>query len=55
MSMYIDEVCRQCDDYKDPNGCTITNCPIRIDYEECRAEMAADEDLERRKDVRLGL
>lgn len=55
MSKYFDDECRQCNDYIEPYGCTNKECPIRIDYEECRASMAADDELERRKDTGLGL
>ena len=51
---YIDESeCPQCDDYVRPFGCTNHGCPIYKDYEEGRAEMAADFEHDKRKEDRL--
>ena len=54
MSKYIDdEECLGCDEYINPFGCTDHNCRIYKDYQEGRAEMAAAEDHDRRKDERI--
>ena len=53
MSRYIDDECEQCDDYVRPYGCTNHQCSIYKDYEEGRAEMAADNEHDRRKDDRI--
>ena len=51
MPKYIDtSACPQCDEYIKPFGCTNHQCPIYIDYELGREEMAADEEHDRRKD-----
>ena len=46
MSKYIDPQCEQCDEYPECN----TECPIRIDYEEGMAEMAADFEHDKRRE-----
>ena len=50
---YIDEECKGCQDYISPYGCTYHGCIIYKEYQEGRAEEAADMEHERRKDARL--
>lgn len=50
MSKYIDPLCEQCDEYSATYGCLNSECPIRIDYEEGMAEMAADFECDKRKE-----
>ena len=47
----IDDECYQCDDHIEPYGCINHNCSIYRDYQEGRAEMAADDEYDRRKDA----
>ena len=54
MSRYIDDKCKDCDDYYSRYGCTNPDCGIYKDYQQGREEMVADDELERRKDDRLG-
>ena len=53
MSKYIEEECKQCDEYITPYGCTNHGCSIYKNYQEGRAEMAADNEHDKRKDNRL--
>ncbi len=55
MSQYIDDECKSCDEYNSTYGCMWHDCQIYIENKLGRAEMAADDELERRKDERLGL
>ena len=54
------EVCKDCPYNDGFYGCVDQDCEVYVDikseYEyKIRREMEADEDLERRKDIRLGL
>lgn len=53
MSKYISEECKQCDLWDSLYGCINDECPIRMDYEEGMAEMAADIEVDRFKDGRF--
>ena len=53
MIRYISEECKDCDEYITPYGCTNHNCPIYIDYELGREEMAADFEHDKRKESRI--
>lgn len=50
MSKYIDPLCEQCEEYSATYGCLNSECPIRIDYEEGRVEMAADFECDKRRE-----
>ena len=52
MSKYIDDECRQCQEWVRPYGCVNAGCPIRIDYEAGMEEMAADFDHDKRREDR---
>jgi len=47
---YIDERCKDCDEYLEPYGCRNHDCPICQDYEEGMAEIETDND---RRDNRI--
>ena len=53
MSKYFTEECKQCGEYIEPYGCTNSECPIRLDYEEGMAEMAADFEHDKLREERL--
>jgi len=53
MSKYISEDCKWCEEHDSMYGCMAHQCEIYQDYLEGRAEMAADEEHDRRKDDRL--
>jgi len=55
MSKYIDPQCEQCDEYSERYGCLNSECPIRIDYEEGMAEMAADFEHDKRKEDNMSV
>ena len=55
----IKEICRDCEDHDSFYGCMNHDCEVYQDEKsehdyEMRREMAADDELEKRKDRRLG-
>jgi len=50
MGKYLDEDCRNCDEYIEPYGCTWHECPIYKAVQEFRAE----EEYDRRRDDTVG-
>ena len=50
---YIDDECDGCEWFMEPYGCTNNDCPVYKEYEEGRAEMAADFDHDCRKENRI--
>lgn len=52
MAKYISEECRQCEEWIRPYGCVNSGCPIRIDYDEGRREMAAALECDRLREER---
>jgi len=53
MKGYIDEICTACDEYIKPYGCTNHNCILYRNWEQGRAEEAADFDHDKRKEERM--
>ena len=50
---YIDEECKGCQDFINPYGCTYHGCIIYKEYQEGRAEEAADFDHDCRKESQI--
>lgn len=50
---YIDDECEQCDEWYEMFSCMNHECPIYRDYIIGRAEIAADDEHDRRKDNRM--
>jgi len=50
---YLNEECKQCEEYISPYGCSWHGCPIYKEYEQGRAEEGADFDHDKRKEERM--